>query len=361
MNSFGKNIRLTIFGESHGPAIGCTLEGLPAGFPVDLDSLQEFTDRRAPGRGPLATPRKEPDRPEFLAGLQDGVTTGATLCAVIRNSDQRSRDYGDLKDCPRPGHADYPAAVKFRGFNDIRGGGIFSGRLTAPLCIAGGILLQILEKKGVTVGAHIAQIGNVGDEVFDPVLVGRAELRRVSRKPFPVLDDEAGAYMRELVEAARKERDSVGGVVEAAVVGLPAGVGDPMFDGLENRLSQALFAIPAVKGVSFGDGFYSSCVRGSENNDPYVVDAKGRVRTETNHCGGILGGISTGMPLVFRAAFKPTPSIGQAQKSVSLSKHEPRELAISGRHDPCIVVRAVPVVMAAAALAVYDALREPRP
>ncbi len=361
MNSFGKNIRLTIFGESHGPAIGCTLEGLPAGFPVDLDALQEFLDHRAPGRSALATQRKEGDHPEFLAGLQDGVTTGATLCAVIRNADQHSRDYTDLKDCPRPGHADYPAAVKFHGFNDIRGGGIFSGRLTAPLCIAGGILLQILEKKGVTVGAHIAQIGNVGDEVFDPVSVSRAELRRVSRKPFPVLDDEAGAYMRELVEAARKERDSVGGVVEAAVVGLPAGVGDPMFDGLENRLSQALFAIPAVKGVSFGDGFYSSCVRGSENNDPYVVDAKGRVRTETNHCGGILGGISTGMPLVFRAAFKPTPSIGQPQKSVSLSQHEPRELSISGRHDPCIVLRAVPVVMAAAALAVYDALREPRP
>ena len=363
MNTFGKNVRVTIFGESHGAAIGCTLEGLPAGFKLDMEALNAFLARRAPGgQGLLTTQRKEKDQPEILSGIQDGVLTGATLCAIIRNGDQHSKDYSNLKDCPRPGHSDYPAAVKFHGYNDIRGGGIFSGRLTAPICIAGGILRQILEQEeGIVIGAHLAQIAQVGDDVFDPVKVSAAALRRLDKKEFPVLCDEAGEMMKREVEAARMSCDSVGGVVEAAVVGMPPGIGDPMFYGLENRLSQALFAIPAVKGVSFGDGFYASMVHGSENNDPYVIDGKGRVRTVTNHCGGILGGMSTGMPIVFRAAFKPTSSIARPQQSISLSRKEVQELRVVGRHDPCVAIRAVPVVIAATALAIYDALREPRP
>ncbi|MGN0867035.1 MAG: chorismate synthase [Oligosphaeraceae bacterium] len=362
MNTLGRNIRVTIFGESHGPAIGCAIQGLPAGFKVDQDALEAFLARRAPGRqGLLATQRKEADRPEFLSGLLDGVLTGATVCAVIRNGDQHSKDYGNLKDCPRPGHSDYPAAVKFHGCNDIRGGGIFSGRLTAPLCVAGGIVRQILEQEGIVIGAHLLQVGRVEEAPFDPVKVTAASLRRLDKKPFPVLSPASQEAMTREVEAARRDGDSVGGVVEAAVVGMPPGVGDPMFLGLENRLAQALFGIPAVKGVAFGDGFDASARRGSENNDPYTVDKKGAIRTVTNHCGGILGGISTGMPILFKAAFKPTPSISLPQQSVSLSRKEVQELRVTGRHDPCIVLRAVPVVIAAAALALYDALREPRP
>ena len=362
MNTLGKNICVTIFGESHGPAIGCTIEGLPAGFKVDQEALSAFLARRAPGHhGLLATQRKEADRPEFLSGMLDGVLTGATVCAVIRNGDQHSKDYGNLKDCPRPGHSDYPASVKFHGCNDIRGGGIFSGRLTAPLCIAGGIVRQILEQEGIVIGAHLLQVGTVKEAPFEPVRDSAATLKGLEEQPFPVLSSASQAAMSQEVEQARMACDSVGGVVEAAVVGMPPGIGDPMFLGLENRLAQALFGIPAVKGGSFGDGFEASARRGSENNDPYTVDEEGRIRTVTNHCGGILGGISTGMPILFQAAFKPTSSIAKPQQSVSLSRREVQELRVVGRHDPCIVLRAVPVVIAAAALALYDALREPRP
>lgn len=356
MSTFGTKIKLTIFGESHASAVGCVLEGLPAGERINLKALNAFLARRAPGRSDLSSQRKEADEPQFLSGLKDGVLTGAALSAIIANADVRSADYAKLKDLPRPGHADYPAFVKYNGFNDNRGGGEFSGRLTAPLCVAGGIVLQLLEKRGIHIGAHIAQIATVGDKIFDAANVSVSTLKRLNRMAFPTISGVSGKMMQETIMAARDEGDSVGGVVELAAVGVPAGVGGPLFDGLENRLSQALFAIPAVKGISFGDGFYASCVPGSVHNDEYCVGEDSEIRTATNHCGGILGGISTGMPIVLRVAFKPTPSIAKPQNTVRLSTMTQETLEIKGRHDPCIVPRAVPAVIATAALALYDAL-----
>lgn len=350
---FGENIRVSIFGQSHSEAIGVVVDGLPAGFEVDMDALNAFLARRAPGQGRFTTARKESDLPEFVSGIVDGVTCGAPLCALIRNNDTRSGDYADLRDHPRPSHADYPAYVKFGAAHDIRGGGHFSGRLTAPLCIAGGIALQMLAGRGVRVGAHLCSVGDVQDERFDPVGVSERDFERIAANGFPVLDEMAGARMFDAIERARMDADSIGGTIECAATGLPAGLGDALFGGLEGRLSQALFGIPAVKGVEFGSGFDGARMRGSENNDPFVMQ-DGSVRTLTNNAGGILGGITTGMPLIMRVAIKPTPSIGRAQRSVSLSEGEPYELTIRGRHDPCIAPRAVPVVEAAAALVLLD-------
>ena len=341
------NLTVAIFGQSHAPAIGVTIDGLPAGLPVDLDALQQFLRRRAPGQNAWSTPRKEADAPEILCGLSNGRTCGAPLTAIIRNTNTRSGDYDNLRDTPRPGHADYTAQMKFSGAQDVAGGGHFSGRLTAPLCIAGGICLQLLETQGVTVRARIVSVGAVTDD--SPFLTP------VGEKAFPAVSDAAAAAMQAEIAAARADGDSVGGVIECVVEGLPAGVGDPMFGGLENLISRAVFAIPAVKGIEFGAGFAAARMRGSENNDPFRVE-NGVVVTETNHCGGILGGISDGMPIVFRAAFKPTPSIARQQRSVSLGQLENKTLVIQGRHDPCIVPRAVPCVEAAAAIAVLDAV-----
>ena len=341
------NLTVAIFGQSHAPAIGVTIDGLPAGLPVDLDALQQFLRRRAPGQNAWSTPRKEADAPEILCGLSNGRTCGAPLTAIIRNTNTRSGDYDNLRDTPRPGHADYTAQMKFSGAQDVAGGGHFSGRLTAPLCIAGGICLQLLETQGVTIRARIVSVGAVTDD--SPFL------SPVGEKAFPAVSDAAAAAMQAEIAAARADGDSVGGVIECVVEGLPAGVGDPMFGGLENLISRAIFAIPAVKGIEFGAGFAAARMRGSENNDPFRVE-NGAVVTETNHCGGILGGISDGMPIVFRAAFKPTPSIARQQRSVSLGQMENKTLVIQGRHDPCIVPRAVPCVEAAAAIAVLDAV-----
>lgn len=350
---FGENIKVSIFGQSHSEAIGVVVDGLPAGFEVDMDALNAFLARRAPGQGKFTTARKESDLPEFVSGIVDGVTCGAPLCALIRNKDTRSGDYADLRDHPRPSHADYPAYVKFGAAHDIRGGGHFSGRLTAPLCVAGGIALQMLAGRGVRVGAHLCSVGDVQDERFDPVSVGERDFERIAANGFPVLDEMAGARMFDAIERARMDADSIGGTIECAATGLPAGLGDALFGGLEGRLSQALFGIPAVKGVEFGSGFDGARMRGSENNDPFVMQ-EGSVRTLTNNAGGILGGITTGMPLIMRVAIKPTPSIGRAQRSVSLSEGKPYELTIRGRHDPCIAPRAVPVVEAAVALVLLD-------
>lgn len=350
---FGENIKVSIFGQSHSEAIGVVVDGLPAGFEVDMDALNAFLARRAPGQGKFTTARKESDLPEFVSGIVDGVTCGAPLCALIRNKDTRSGDYADLRDHPRPSHADYPAYVKFGAAHDIRGGGHFSGRLTAPLCVAGGIALQMLAGRGVRVGAHLCSVGDVQDERFDPVSVGERDFERIAANGFPVLDEMAGARMFDAIERARMDADSIGGTIECAATGLPAGLGDALFGGLEGRLSQALFGIPAVKGVEFGSGFDGARMRGSENNDPFVMQ-EGSVRTLTNNAGGILGGITTGMPLIMRVAIKPTPSIGRAQRSVSLSEGEHYELTIRGRHDPCIAPRAVPVVEAAVALVLLD-------
>ena len=341
------NLTVAIFGQSHAPAIGVTIDGLPAGLPVDLDALQQFLRRRAPGQNAWSTPRKEADAPEILCGLSNGRTCGAPLTAIIRNTNTRSGDYDNLRDTPRPGHADYTAQMKFSGAQDVAGGGHFSGRLTAPLCIAGGICLQLLETQGITIRARIVSVGAVTDD--SPFL------SPVGEKAFPAVSDAAAAAMQAEIAAARADGDSVGGVIECVVEGLPAGIGDPMFGGLENLISRAIFAIPAVKGIEFGAGFAAARMRGSENNDPFRVE-NGVVVTETNHCGGILGGISDGMPIVFRAAFKPTPSIARQQRSVSLGQLENKTLVIQGRHDPCIVPRAVPCVEAAAAIAVLDAV-----
>ena len=350
-STYGENLKLSIFGQSHGAAIGMTLDGIPAGLPVDLEALQAFLNRRAPGQNDYSTPRREEDRPEFLSGVLDGHTCGAPLAAIIRNTNTRSGDYANLKDCPRPGHADYTAEMKYHGFQDPAGGGHFSGRLTAPLCIAGGLCKQWLEEKGIRIGAHIAAIAGVEDEAFDPM---RPDLDAVGAD-FPVLNPEAGERMRQAVSNARMAQDSVGGIIECAVTGLPAGLGEPMFGGVEGKIAQIVYGIPAVKGVEFGIGFEAAKLRGSQNNDSFRMES-GKVVTATNHCGGILGGITNGMPLLFRAAIKPTPSISQVQRSVSLSRGENQELIVKGRHDPCIVPRAVPVVEAAAAIAIFDLL-----
>ena len=348
-STYGENLKLSIFGQSHGPAIGMTLDGIPAGLPVDVEKLQQFLNRRAPGQNDWSTPRKEEDRPEFLAGLLDGYTCGAPIAAVIHNKNTRSGDYANLKDCPRPGHADYTAQVKYGGFQDAAGGGHFSGRLTAPLCIAGGLCKQWLEEMGIRIGAHILAIGECGDRYFEPT---DPEIESVPAD-FPVLDSDSGKAMQELIAQARAAGDSVGGIIECAVTGLPAGIGEPMFGGVESRIAQIVYGIPAVKGVEFGVGFECACLPGSQSNDNFeIID--GQIVTLTNHAGGILGGITNGMPMIFSVAMKATPSIAAPQQSISLSRMETATLEIKGRHDPCIVPRAVPVIEAAVAIAIYD-------
>lgn len=357
MNTLGNKLKVTIFGQSHAPAIGCVVDGLPAGFAPDMERLTAFMARRAPGRNAWSTPRQESDVPEILSGLVEGRTCGAPVAMVIRNSDQHSRDYSGLKRTPRPSHADYTALIKYGNDYDIRGGGQFSGRLTAPLCFAGGLALQLLEQRGITAAAHISQIGDVQDTPPDFAAVSREELEVLLKKPFPVFSDDAGIRMRQAIEAARMDTDSVGGVIRCFAVGLPAGVGEPMFGGVENRLAAALFGIPAVRGVSFGTGFAAAGMRGSEHNDPFYMDGE-RVSARTNHAGGVLGGITTGMPLVVNIGIKPTASIAREQDTVDLEKKENAKLVIHGRHDPCIVPRAVPVVEAVTALTVLDMLLE---
>lgn len=351
-STYGERIHLSIFGQSHGPAIGMTLDGVPAGLPVDLEKLQNFLDRRAPGLNRFSTPRREADKPEFLSGIVNGYTCGAPIAATIKNTNTRSEDYDNLKDCPRPGHADYTAQIKYGGYQDAAGGGHFSGRLTAPLCIAGGLCKQWLEDKGISIRAHISVIAGVAD---DPASIDwvNPDISKIYNG-FPVVNPDAGRKMQEEIEHARLAGDSVGGIIECVVTGLPAGLGDPMFGGMESRISQIVYGIPAVKGLDFGSGFSGSYLHGSQNNDIFTIE-NGTVRTVTNNAGGILGGITNGMPLIFNVAIKPTPSISQPQSSISLSKGESCTLEVKGRHDPCIVPRAVPVIEAAAAIAIYDA------
>lgn len=351
-SSFGNHIKIQIFGQSHSEGIGVVIDGLPAGERIDLDAVHAMMARRAPG-GALATRRKEADEPRILSGLVDETTCGAPLCAVIENSDTRSQDYDKLRFVPRPAHADYPVFVKTNGSNDIRGGGHFSARLTAPLVFAGAVCAQLLERRGVFVGAHIASIAGIEDAPLDPVTVTRAQLEAVRTKPLAVFDDAAGERMAAAIGAARADGDSVGGVVECCALGLPVGLGEPMFDGLENRVALAVFGIPAIKGIEFGAGFAAAGLRGSENNDPLYYDGR-EVRTRTNRHGGALGGLASGMPFVFRAAFKPTPSIAKEQDSVNLATGQDAKLVVEGRHDPCVVTRAVPCVEAACAVALYD-------
>ncbi|MCR5482036.1 MAG: chorismate synthase, partial [Clostridia bacterium] len=310
-SSYGENIRLTIFGQSHSPAIGMTLEGIPAGEKVDMEELNAFLERRAPGRNNYSTPRKEADIPEFIAGMSGDVICGAPVTAIIRNTDTRPADYSRLKTVPRPGHADYTAEIKYAGYQDFSGGGHFSGRLTAPLCIAGGICKQLLANEGITIISRIASIGGIKDS---------GELKAsTAEKEFPVVDDIQGKRMLEYIGELKEKGDSAGGIIECAVIGIPAGLGDPMFDGMENRIAQIVFGIPAIKGVEFGAGFEAAQMTGSTCNDPFFID-DGKVKTVTNNAGGILGGITNGMPVVFRAAVKPTPSVSIPQRSVSLDE-----------------------------------------
>lgn len=349
----GRMLTLQIFGESHGAAVGATLDGLPAGMAVDLPALEAFLQRRAAKGGELATGRLEADAPRILSGLLNGVTTGQPITAVFENADTHSSDYGFLPDCPRPGHADYPAVVKSAGFDDLRGGGHHSGRLTLAYAFAGGLALQYLASKGVTVAAHVLRLGGVADRPVDPVSPDMAALAACRALPVPALDPVAGEQMRQAILDAKAGLDSVGGVVEIVADGLPAGLGEPFFAGVEAVAAAHLFSIPAVKGVAFGDGFGAAELRGSAYNDPYTV-TDGRVATITNHAGGLLGGMSDGMPVIARVAFRPTPSIGLPQRTVSLSAMAETELIVKGRHDPCIVVRALPVAEGALALALCD-------
>lgn len=428
--SFGKVLRVQVFGQSHAAAIGVVLDGLPAGEPVDLAPILALMARRAPGKNPLSTARREPDAPEILCGLVDGHTCGAPLAAVIHNTDVRSGDYASLRGgvtdgaapptankavssdgnrprerdglpdsstpdgaptpahsavpdatpgtalgvtpsitphspapalrVPRPGHSDWPAFVRYGGAADIRGGGAFSGRMTAPLCFAGGVALQLLARRGIQVYAHIASVGGIVDAVPDACRPDVASLAACRQKAFPTLDDEAGAAMQAAIRAAAAAGDSVGGSIRCLVTGLPAGLGSHMFDGVENRLSAALFGIPGVRGLEFGSGFAGCEGRGSDQNDPYTW-REGRVVTTKNDAGGVLGGATTGMPLVLRLALRPTPSIGRPQPSVDLATGADTTLQVKGRHDPCIVHRAVPVVEAVTALALLDLLLEERP
>ncbi|MGN0491382.1 chorismate synthase [Ruminococcus sp.] len=352
-STYGEKIKISVFGESHGNGIGVVIDGLPAGVKIDMDSVLVQMSRRAPGKDKTATPRKESDLPKVLSGMLGDTLTGAPLCAVIENTNTRSGDYGNLLSCPRPGHSDYTAFVKYNGANDIRGGGHFSGRLTAPIVFAGSICRQILAQKGIKIAAHINSIGNVVDEPFNPVSIDDTLIDRLNTSSFALIDNSVEEKMRNEVEDARMSLDSIGGTIECAVTGIDAGIGEPMFDGVEGVIAKAVFGVPAIKGVEFGKGFELSRMRGSQSNDSFRYE-NGKVVTETNNCGGILGGITNGMPIIFRAAVKPTPSIAQKQKTVDLQKKENAELEVHGRHDPCIVPRAVPVIEAVTAIAIAN-------
>lgn len=349
----GNKIKLSVFGESHGEAIGCVIDGLPAGIKLDMDKILLDMKRRAPGRDKAATPRKESDAPKILSGVLNGVTTGAPLAMIIENTNTRSTDYGNVMTTPRPSHSDYPAFVKFGGHNDVRGGGHFSGRLTAPIVFAGSVAKQILAEKGVNVVAHISQIGGVADAAFDKLNIDDEIINALHSDAFPTISTEKEIEMRAVIEDARLRADSVGGAIECAVTGMPIGVGGNMFDTVEGKIAYALFGVPAVKGIEFGKGFGFSNARASEVNDEYKIEG-GKVCLSSNNNGGVLGGMTTGAPIVFNVAIKPTPSISQPQSSVNLETMENETLVINGRHDPCIVPRAVPVVECAAAFAVLD-------
>lgn len=354
---YGKNINIEIYGGSHDEKIGVIIKGLPKGFKIDMSKLLDFMSRRAPGNNEFSTKRKEADTPVFIEGVVDSVIVSDTVHAVIYNTNQRSTDYKSLTFVPRPSHADYAAKMKYGNDVDLRGGGHFSGRLTAPMCIAGGICIQLLENLGIHIGAHLYSVGNAYDTPFDPISVCKHDFDNIKNSSFPAIDNEASIKMQNEINSAKLDCDSVGAIVECAAVGLSEGLGEHIFDGVENRISSIVFGIPAVKGIEFGNGFECAKLRGSQNNDLFYTDGK-KVYTKTNNCGGILGGMTNGMPLIFRAAMKPTPSIFKEQESVDMSTMTNVKLTINGRHDPCVAVRAVPVFEAAAAIAIYDMLIE---
>ena len=357
-STWKNNISFTVFGESHGPAIGVCMDNVPPGESIDVDKIYKFMSRRAPKKDGTTTMRSEKDIPQIISGFHNGKTTGTPLVAMIANSDQHSQDYSNLSRLARPGHADYTGALRYRGFNDIRGGGHFSGRLTAPLYFAGAVAQQILEKRGIYIGAHISEIHGIPDKSFDPINTSRQDIIELKEKDFPVIIDVQGNEMKKEILRAREEQDSVGGIIECIAVNVPAGIGSPIFDGLENSIAQLVFGIPAVKGLEFGAGFEAAKMTGSENNDEFYVNERGIVVTKTNNHGGILGGISSGMPITLKVAVKPTPSISQPQETVDYSAMKNETLVVKGRHDPCIVPRAVPCVEAAVSLAILSHMLE---
>ena len=354
---FGLNIKMSIYGESHGKAIGVVLDGLPPGLALDEEAISREMARRAPGQSALTTARKEKDAVEIQSGFFNGYTTGTPLCARIANSDQHSKDYSILKDKMRPGHGDYAGYVRYQGYNDYRGGGHFSARLTAPLVFAGAVAKQALAQYGITVGAHILRIHDITEPGFNPLGESEATLKAIDAKSFPVINDNIGEQMQNCILTAKGVLNSVGGVIELMAINLPAGLGAPYFDSVESRLSQILFSVPAVKGREFGEGFGFAQLTGAEANDQMHYE-EGKVRCYTNHNGGITGGLTNGMPLVFRVAMKPTPSISREQKTVSLAEQSDTTLTVVGRHDPCIVQRAVPVIEAVTAWTLWDLLIE---
>ena len=350
---WGSKIKLSIFGESHGNAIGITIDGLPAGFYIDMDKIMMEMSRRAPGKSSLSTPRKESDIPEILSGYFEGKTTGTPLCAIIRNSNTKSKDYSKLKDVMRPGHADYTGAVRYKGFNDYRGGGHFSGRITAPLVFAGAICKQILEVKGIIVSAHINSIGKIKDCSFLESDISDELLNSFKENELPLINTKLEDEMRQEILSTRSSGDSIGGTIECAILGVSPGIGDPFFDSVESTLAHLMFSVPAVKGIEFGKGFDISKMRGSEANDEYYLE-NGNIKTKTNNNGGILGGITNGMPIIFNVAIKPTASIFKEQNTVNIVTMEETTLCIEGRHDPCIVQRALPVIEAVAAIGITE-------
>ncbi|MGK0468618.1 chorismate synthase [Clostridium sp.] len=352
---WGNKVKYSIFGESHGKGIGINIDGLPSGINLDLHAIAYEMKRRAPGKDNISTPRSEKDEFQIISGYFNERTTGTPLCAIIWNTDMHSKDYEELKTVMRPGHADYTGNVKYSGFNDYRGGGHFSGRITAPLVFAGAIAKQILKEKGISIGGHIYHIAGIYDCPFNNVNINSDTLKKLDKQTFPVLDQSKGSEMISAIHSAKENQDSVGGVVECAILNLPEGLGSPFFDSVESLLAHLLFSIPGVKGVEFGAGFDMANLNGSEANDEFYMD-EDKVKTYTNNNGGILGGISTGMPLVFKAAFKPTASIGKVQKTIDISKMQNTEIRVNGRHDPCIVQRALPVVEAVAAMVILDLL-----
>lgn len=356
---WGNKLKISIFGESHGEAIGVTIDGLPSGVELDMQAIDEFMQRRSANGLPWATKRKEADKPRIISGFYKGRTTGTPLCAIIENTDVRSEDYDSLTVTPRPGHADLTATARYGGHQDPRGGGHFSGRLTAPLVFAGAVCKQILEHKKVYIFGHISSIKDLDDQRFDSVTRDFKSLRNLSKSSFPVLNQDMGQKMIDEIEKCRMDLDSCGGTIECMAAGMPAGIGDPIFDGMESKIASIMFSIPAVKGVEFGSGFASTKITGSQNNDsPVISDTGSSIYYNSNNAGGIEGGISNGMPIVCRVAFKPTPSIAKEQSTIDLNAMKNIKFNVKGRHDPCVVPRAVPVVESAMAIAILDSYLE---
>ena len=354
---WGKQIKISIFGESHGEAIGVTIDGIKSGEKIDFDYINKQMKRRAPARDETTSSRNEDDNVKILSGILNGYTTGSPICAIIKNINANSTDYDELDSIARPGHADYTAHIKYNGFQDVRGGGHFSGRLTAPLTFAGSICQQILMKKNIRIAAHIQSIKDIKDSKFNAINIPESLIDDLSSQNFPTIDKDIKIVMKNIIKNAKEKKDSVGGIIECAVIGIPAGIGNPMFNGIESCISSIVFGIPAVKGIEFGLGFGSSYVYGSNNNDEFYNN-DGEIRTKTNNHGGILGGISYGMPIIFRLAIKPTPSIGIKQHTINLSNKINSTIEIKGRHDPCIVSRVVPVIEAATAISILELLYE---